>query len=304
MAGDAGHSAVVEAAYGRLNNKNYKYLNFFAHIFLFYNKNMKTIQTKQTKQTNIDINCDLGQSYGVYKSGFESELVPYVSSVSIACGLHAGDPLTIMNVLQNIPSAVSVGAHVGYPDIQGFGYRSMQLNEKEMEAIVVYQIGALNSLARLSNRKAEFVRPHGALYKQISEDYNTCLSFAKAISDYDPWLVLVGPPGENLIKAGEEANIRVCPEIQLDKKYNVDGSIDFNAGDVINFNYSINMLEALLKDSQVPNNQGGKTRIEFNSIHLSMKNQLSLQIAKRVRELIPQPVPVSGTFVAESGWLQ
>lgn len=265
---------------------------------------IKESNTKQNKFKNIDINCDLGQSFGVYRSELEYSLLPYVSSVCIACGQHAGDPLTIMNALKQVSQSASVGAHVGYPDIQGFGYRAMQLNEAEMEAIVVYQIGALNSLAKLYNRKAEFVRPHGALYKQISEDYETCLSFVKAISAYDPWLVVVGPPGENLIKAGEETNIRICQEVQLDKKYNIDGSIDFNDEDIVNYNYSINMLESLLRDSTVQNNQGGKTRIEAGTIHLTMKSELSLDIAKKIQELIPEPVPVAGTFVAESGWVQ
>ncbi len=261
-------------------------------------------KNKQTKQINIDINCDLGQSFGVYKSELELSLLPYVSSVSIACGQHAGDPLTIMNALKQTPKDVAIGAHVGYPDIQGFGYRGMQLDEKEMEAVIVYQIGALSSLGKLYNRKVEFVRPHGALYKQMSEDYDTCLNVAKAVSAYDPWLVLVGPPGENLAKAGEEVNIKVCAEVQLDKKYDVNGNIDFNEGDIANYNYSINMLEALLRDSTVPNAQGGRTRIDFGSVHLSIKSETSLEIAKKVRELIPEPVPVVGTFVADSGWLE
>lgn len=260
--------------------------------------------SKQPKQINIDINCDLGQSFGVYKSELELALVPSVSSVSIACGQHAGDPLTILTTFDNMPKNIATGAHIGYPDIQGFGYRNMQLTEKEMEAVVVYQIGALSSLAKLYNRKVEFVRPHGALYKQISEDYATALSFAKAVSTYDPWLVIVGPPGETLIKAADEANIRAVMEVQLDKKYNIDGSIDFSAGDVNNYNYSINMLESLLRDSTVPNNQGGRTKMEIKSIHLSMKSETSLEIAKRVQELIPQPIPVAGTFVANSGWVQ
>lgn len=265
---------------------------------------IQTSNAKQNKQKNIDINCDLGQSFGVYKSELDLALLPYVSSVSIACGQHAGDPLTIMNALKEVPKSVSIGAHIGYPDIQGFGYRSMQLNEQEMEAIAVYQIGALNSLAKLYNRKVEFVRPHGALYKQISEDYETCLSFAKAISAYDEWLVIVGPPGENLVKAGREANIRVCQEIQLDKKYNIDGSIDFSTEDVVNYNYSTNMIESLLRDGTIQNNQSGKTRVEVKSIHLSMKSEQSINIARMVKDLIPEPVPVIGTFVAESGWLQ
>lgn len=257
------------------------------------------------KKLNIDINCDLGQSFGVYKSEAEQALIPYVSSVNISCGLHAGDPLTIMNSVKTVTCKnVSIGAHVGYPDIQGFGYRSMSLSEEEMKALIVYQTGALNSIAKVFNYQVEYVRPHGALYKQITEDYEVALSLAKAIASYDPWLILVGPPGENLMNAGETANIRVAQEIQLDKRYNTDGSIDFESGDITDLNYSINLLETLIKESAVLNNRQGKTKIDFNTIHLNMKSANSIQLAKKTRELIPYPVPVTGTFVANSGWLE
>jgi len=262
-------------------------------------------ETANSKKLNIDVNCDLGQSFGVYKTEVEQALLPYVSSVNIACGLHAGDPLTIKNVLELASSrSLSIGAHIGYPDIQGFGYRSMNLSEEEMQAIVVYQIGALSSLAKMHNLNVEFVRPHGALYKQMSEDYNTCLSLAKAVASYDSWLVLAGPPGENLINAGESANIRVAQEIQLDKIYNVDGSIDFESDDVIDLNYSTRLLETLLKESAVLNNQQGRTKVDFKTIHLSMKNNNSIELAKKVSEFMPSPIPITGTFVADSGWLE
>jgi len=263
----------------------------------------KTIE-KENK-LNIDINCDLGQSFGVYKSEIELNLLPYVSSVNISCGLHAGDPLTIMNTIKTVTCQnISIGAHVGYPDIQGFGYRSMNLTEEEMKAIIVYQIGALNSLAKIYNHKVEYVRPHGALYKQISEDFNVAMQVAKAIASYDPWLVLVGPPGDNLVKAGESANIRIAQEIQLDKKYNVDGTIDFESGDVVDLQYSIKLLETLIKESAVLNNQHGKTKINFNTIHLNMKSAVSKEIAEKTGELLPGPIPITGTFVAHSGWLE
>ncbi|HSA07220.1 MAG TPA: LamB/YcsF family protein [Candidatus Gastranaerophilales bacterium] len=256
------------------------------------------------KKLNIDINCDLGQSFGVYRTEIEQELLPYVSSVNLSCGSHAGDPLTIMNILKTISGKnLSLGAHVGYPDLQGFGYRAMSLNEEEMQSVIVYQIGALSSLAKIFNFKIEYVRPHGALYKQISESFDVAFSVAKAIAAYDPWLILVGPPGENLIKAGEAANLRIVQEVQLDKKYNIDGSIDFEAGDVVDLNYSLNLLESLVRNSSVLNNQGGRSKIDFKTIHLSLKSNISLEIAKKAKELIPSAVPVAGTLVANSGWL-
>lgn len=261
-------------------------------------------EQKQEKQVFIDLNCDLGQSFGMYKNAMELELLNYVSSVNISCGSHAGDPVTIMNMLKLASeNNLSVGAHIGYPDIQGFGYRSMNLNEEEIQALVVYQIGALSSLAKTYNINIEHVRPHGAMYVQAAKDYKTSLAIAKAIAKYDPWLIYVGAAGENLVKAGEDANIRVAQEIQLDKKYTIEGSIDFEAGDAVNLEYSTKLLESLIKDSAVINTQEGKTKVDFKTIHLSMKTDISLDLAKKAKELIVTPIPITGTYVAGNGWI-
>jgi len=259
---------------------------------------------KQQKQINLDINCDLGQSFGVYKNELETELLQYASSANIACGSHAGDPVTIIKALKAAGEKnISVGAHIGYPDIQGFGYRNMNLDEEEIQALVLYQIGALSSLAKVYNINIEHVRLHGALYVQAAKDFKLSLAVAKAIAKYDPWLVYVGAPGENLIKAGEETNIRTAQEIQLDKKYTTEGTIDFEAGDIVDLAYSTKLLETLINDSAVINSQGGKTKLDFKTIHLSMKSAASLDIAKKAKELISNPIPIAGTYVAETGWV-
>lgn len=270
------------------------------------NAKKNTAADKRTeKELFVDINCDLGQSYGVYRNEPELQLVPYVSSVSISCGLHSGDPLTIMNMLKLAAEKnLSVGAHVGYPDIQGFGYRGLQLTEEEMRAVIVYQIGALASLAKPYNINIEFVRPHGALYRQSAEDYNVALSLARAIAAYDPWLILVGAASENMDNAGEEANLRIAKELQLDKKYDANGNIDFGLGDVSDLDYSTRLLDSIIKHSTVINNQGGRTKVNYNTIHLNMRDAASLEIAKRAAAAVASPVTIPGTFVANSGWLE
>jgi len=261
-------------------------------------------EQKQENQINIDLNCDLGQSFGVYKNDQELELLQYVSSVNISCGSHAGDPVTIMNMLKlAAENNLAVGAHIGYPDIQGFGYRNMCLNEEEIQALVVYQIGALNSLAKLYNLTVEYVRPHGAMYVQAAKDFKTSFAIAKSIAKYDPWLIYVGAPCQNLLKAGEESNIRVVQEIQLDKKYTPDGNIDFEAGDVVDLDYSTKLLESIVKDASVINNQEGKTKLDIKTIHLTVKSAISGEIAQKAKELIPNPIPIAGTYVAGNGWI-
>ena len=259
---------------------------------------------KQEKETIIDINCDIGQSFGIYKNDMELELLDYVSSVNIPCGTHAGDPVTIMNMLKLAAEKnLSIGAHIGYPDIQGFGYRNMILSEEEIEALVIYQIGALNSLAKIYNLAITHVRPHGAMYVQAAKDYKTSLTIAKSIAKYDSWMIYVGAAGENLLKAGGEANIRVAQEVLLDKRYTVEGNTDFDSGDVIDREYSERLLNSVIKNSAVINNRDGKTVLDVKTLHLSMKSEFSMDLAKKARELVKNPTPIAGTYVAGNGWV-
>ncbi|EKE03131.1 MAG: hypothetical protein ACD_20C00251G0002 [uncultured bacterium] len=262
-------------------------------------------EQNQVKQLCIDLNCDIGQSFGVYRNDLEFSLLPYVSSVNISCGCHAGDPTTIMSALKIAKEHnLAIGAHIGYPDIQGFGYRSMKLSDEELQATVLYQIGALSSMAKAYNLVIEHIRPHGALYKDAATNFEVSTSIAKAIAQFDKWLIYVGAAGENLNKAGELADIRVAPEVHLDKKYNFAGSVDFEADGVIDLQYSIGQLESLIKDSTLKNNQDGKSRVNFKTIHLSMKSAISIEIAQKAKELIVQPVPISAALIGNNGWLQ
>ena len=128
------------------------------------------LERKQIK--NIDFNIDLAQSFGIYKNNAEFDLLDYASSVNVSCGFHAGDPLTIRNALLKAKEKnVVVGAHIGFDDIQGFGYRDMNLDEDEIEALVVYQVCALMSFAKSMHMEIEHVRPHGAMYKRCAEDF-------------------------------------------------------------------------------------------------------------------------------------
>ena len=130
----------------------------------------ETLEKKQIK--NIDFNCDLAQSFGIYKNNAEYDLLDYVSSVNISCGFHAGDPIIIKNALMQAKEKnIVIGAHIGFDDIQGFGYRPMQLSEEEIEALVIYQIGAITSFAKTFGLEIEHVRPHGAMYKKCTTDF-------------------------------------------------------------------------------------------------------------------------------------
>lgn len=263
------------------------------------------IQTlEKTQIKNIDFNIDLAQSFGIYKNNAEFSLLDYASSVNISCGFHAGDPMTIKNALLKAKeNNVVVGAHIGYDDIQGFGYRPMQLSEDEIEALVIYQVGALMSFAKTFKMEIEHVRPHGAMYRQAAEDYSFAKTIAKAVQKCSKWLVYYGATGDITSSIGDELNIPVAHEVHLEKTYNIDGTIDFDRKDNENIFASINRLKTLLATSQIDNTAGGKTVIKADTIHFSNKIANAQALIKQSKELIT-PVPVNYKNACLSGWVE
>ena len=258
-------------------------------------------ERKQIK--NIDFNCDLAQSFGVYKNNAEYGLLDYVSSVNISCGFHAGDPLTIRNALLAAKEKnIVVGAHIGYDDIQGFGYRAMDLDEDEIEALVLYQVGAIMSFAKSYKMEIEHVRPHGAMYRQAAENFQFSCAVAKAVKKCSQWLVYYGASGDVIQKTGEYINIPIAQEINLEKTYNVDGTVDYSQKDLEDTPLCIQRLKDLLAHSQVPNNEGGKTIVTADTIHFSNKLPNVLSLAKEAKDIIT-PVPVNYKNVYDSGWV-
>lgn len=265
-------------------------------------QNIERPEKKQIK--NIDFNCDLAQSFGVYKNSSEFELLDYVSSVNVSCGFHAGDPLTIKNALAAAKEKnVVVGAHIGFDDIQGFGYRAMDLDEDEIEALVLYQVGAIMSFAKSYNMEIEHVRPHGAMYKMAAEDFGFACSVAKAVKKCSQWLVYYGAAGDVTSKVGEFVNIPLAQEIHLEKTYNVDGTVDFSVKDNESAFDNINRLKTLINFSQITNREGGKTYVNADTIHFSNKLSNVLELAKEAQNIIT-PVPVNYKNVYTSGWVE
>jgi len=252
---------------------------------------------------NIDFNCDLAQAYGVYKNIREYELLDYVSSVNISCGFHAGDPVTIKDaMLKAKEKNVAIGAHIGFNDIQGFGYRPVELKEDELEALVVYQVSAMMSFAKTYGLSIEHVRPHGAMYKMAGEDFQFSCAIARAIKKCSDWLVYYAPAGDITEKTADYINIQAAREICLEKSYNTDLTIDYSVPDNTNNFDMIKRLQHLLHTSQIRNNLGGMSFVEVDTIHFSNKYQNSLDLAKQARALIT-PAPVNYINAIASGWV-
>lgn len=174
----------------------------------------------------IDLNADVGESLGPWPMGDDERLIPLITSVNVACGAHAGDPLTIARTIKlAIDHGVAVGAHPGYPDLIGFGRRDLDMTSAELQASVVYQVGAVAAIARSLGTELRHVKPHGALYNRAARDPAVAETIAVAVRRSAPELVLVGLAGSALIDAGVAAGLQVASEAFADRAYEANGSL-------------------------------------------------------------------------------
>jgi 5-oxoprolinase (ATP-hydrolysing) subunit A len=174
----------------------------------------------------MDLNCDMGESFGRYTLGDDAAVMPYITSANIACGLHAGDPKIMQGTIRLAKEhGVAIGAHPGWPDLQGFGRREMWLTTDEAEGYVLFQIGALAAFARREGVELRHVKPHGALYNQAARDRALADAIVRAVRSFDRDLVLVGLAGSALTEAGLDVGLRVASEAFPDRRYNPDGTL-------------------------------------------------------------------------------
>jgi len=176
--------------------------------------------------TDIDLNCDMGESFGAWTMGQDAQVMPWITSANIACGFHAGDFSTMQRtVALAVQHGVAIGAHVSLPDLQGFGRREMRVSADEAHALTLYQIGALQAFARAAGARVAHVKPHGALYNMAARDAALATAIARAVRACDAALMLVGLAASELTRAGEAAGLRVAHEAFADRRYEADGSL-------------------------------------------------------------------------------
>ena len=174
----------------------------------------------------VDLNCDMGESFGRYRIGADEALMPFITSANIACGYHAGDPLVMARTVRlAIEHGVGVGAHPGFPDLMGFGRRQMQLAPEEIENYILYQIGALAAFARAAGVELAHVKPHGALYNMAAKDAELARAIVRGIECFSKELIVVCLAGSAMVEAAEEAGLRVAREGFADRAYNPDGTL-------------------------------------------------------------------------------
>jgi UPF0271 protein len=177
-------------------------------------------------KTKVDINSDLGESFGMFKIGDDAGIMPFITSANIACGFHAGDPMTMAQTVSLAKKhGVAVGAHPGFPDLMGFGRREMQLRQDEAKNYLIYQIGALQGFARSVGANLQHVKPHGALYNMAAKDTKLAEAVTEAVEEFDSELIVFALPNSALAKIANKAGLRVAHEFFADRAYNPDGSL-------------------------------------------------------------------------------
>ena len=177
----------------------------------------------------IDLNCDMGESFGNYKLGLDEEVIKYISSANVACGFHAGDPMVMEHTVKMAKmNHVAVGAHPGFPDMMGFGRRELAASNEEITNYIIYQVGALSAFAKANQTNLHHVKPHGKLYSMSWKSEEIAMATAMGIAKVDPaliYLVMAGPKGDFAVKAGERFGLKMAREAFPDRAYLPDGSL-------------------------------------------------------------------------------
>lgn len=237
---------------------------------------------------NIDLNSDLGESFGSWQMGNDSEILKIVSSANIACGFHAGDPKGILNTVKKAHQCnVAIGAHVAYPDLVGFGRRNMDLSYEELYADVLYQISALDGICRSIGTQVTYVKPHGALYNTIAHNLQQAQAVVDAIKAINKHLYLVVLAGSPLVEFSQAQGLQVISEAFADRAYKADGTLVSRklTGAVLHDPDQIaKRVVNMIKTGGVISIDGHFTKICAESICLHGDTQGSLEIAQKITE--------------------
>lgn len=236
----------------------------------------------------IDLNCDLGESFGNYKIGLDDEVIRHISSANVACGFHASDPLVMQKTVALAKeNGVCIGAHPGFPDLVGFGRRNMSVSPSEAKALVQYQIGALDAFCKAAGVKLCHVKPHGALYNMAGKDEILAQAVCEGIFEYDSNLILLGLSGSKMIEAGKKIGLRTANEVFADRAYEDDGSLVARSKPgalITDENLAVSRVVEMVKNGRVTSITGNEIEIKADSICLHGDGVKAVEFAKRIKE--------------------
>lgn len=248
----------------------------------------------------VDLNSDLGESFGAYKIGCDEEILKYVTSANIACGFHAGDPdIMYKTVKLALSNNVAIGAHPGVPDLIGFGRRNIKISPLEAYNMVVYQIGALYGFIKSEGGKMQHVKPHGALYNMAAKDSELARSIAEAVYKVDPELILFGLAGSELITQGEKIGIKTASEVFADRTYQIDGSLTPRSQPdaMITDTYkAVIRVERMIKEGAVICQQEKDIKIKADTVCVHGDDKQALAFTSKIKEYLKSSAIMINNF--------
>lgn len=247
----------------------------------------------------IDLNCDLGESFGAYKMGLDEEVLPYVTSANIACGFHGGDPMVMEQTVALCKKyGVRAGAHPGFPDLAGFGRRNMSLSPAEVKAGTMYQIGALSAFCKGAGIRLWHVKPHGALYNMAAKDYELAKAICQAIKEVDDSLILLALSNSEMLRAAKDTGLSAASEVFADRAYERDGSLVSRSrkGSMIEDEIlAVNRVIRMAKEGVVEAIDGSVVSIEADSVCVHGDGVKALKFVKKIRNgLLEAGIEVKG----------
>jgi UPF0271 protein len=235
----------------------------------------------------VDLNCDMGESFGAYRIGADDEVFPFITSANVACGYHGGDPGVMRTTLARAQrDGVAVGAHPGFQDLIGFGRRNMDASPQEVYDLVVYQVGALLGFARAAKMELQHVKAHGALYNMAVTRPELAAAVARAVRDVDRQLVLFGLPGSHLISEGESAGLTTAGEAFADRNYMSDGSLVSRKrpdAQVHDADEAVRRAIRMVREGVVTPVDGDDIRIKVDTICIHGDGPHAAEFARRLR---------------------
>jgi UPF0271 protein len=238
----------------------------------------------------IDINCDLGETDPSAGPSNDEALMPFITSASIACGFHAGNPLTIEQTVRSaIRNGVSIGAHPGYPDRENFGRTPMDMSQRELRAMILYQAGAVKAMAEAAGAHMRHVKLHGALYNTAATDYIMSMNIVRAVKDLDSSLVLVGLSGSQMIRAARNAGLACASEVFADRAYNDDGTLVSRTveGAVLHdTGLMIHRVIRMIREKVVVSFTGKLIPIEADTVCIHGDNESAPEFVKKLAEAL------------------
>ena len=239
---------------------------------------------------SVDLNCDLGESFGAYTIGMDEAVIPLITSANVACGYHAGDPLVMAKTVARCREAgVHVGAHPGFPDLMGFGRRNLDVTPAEARAYTLYQLGALDAFCKAHGMKLQHVKPHGAMYNMAGKDYALAKGICEAIKEYNPELIVMALSSGELVHAAEDMGLKVAREVFADRAYEEDGSLVNRRKEgamITDENEAIARVVRMIKEQKVTAITGKDIPIKADSVCVHGDGAKALAFVKKIRETL------------------